>query len=382
MLTINDIKLNNCNLITFDLDKESDIDFSETITVDDKNYKVSIFNKSKMIVVYPMNDEIIKEENIHVYYNVVERFLDLVTMTKNKTFFINQSESYIISNKINGSQEVFITGIISQQFKATIKAIFTDMDGNEIISPKKEPIIIKDFMRYYRMSKGSDYLVSAYKYLYLSFESAMSEVVIRQGREDQWLEKVFTYLNNKYDIDGYFRKDMHEHFYHNQYKGVRVKLFHAKKDIIKPLDYLEMKELYNTYIDLNDICRFIFDKEFNVSTGGGFVIGEAMVNRMHGALKINYIKTDSEEKLRKAFITNSEVIDKEMRSIYEIELTDLNDLKFKKLSFLNENEEVMVVCTFNENIELTNISKLIYKLNHVYLNKTVHDRKFKDYQLN
>lgn len=381
MLTINDIKLNNCNLITFDLDKESDIDFSETITVDDKNYKVSIFNKSKMIVVYPMNDEIIKEENIHVYYNVVERFLDLVTMTKNITYFINQSESYIISNKINGSQDVLVTGIITQQFKATIKAILTDMDGNEIISPKKT-ILIKDFMRYYRMSKGSDYLVDAYKYLYLSFESAMAEIVKRRRREDQWLERVFTYLNNKYDIDGYFRKDMHEHFHHNQYKGVRVKLFHAKEDIIKPLDYLEMKELYNAYIDLNDICKFIFDKEFNITTGGGFVLGEATVSRMHGALKVNYIKTDCEKKTRKAFIANFEAIDKEMRSIYEVELIDLNDLKFKELSFLNENKEVTIVCNFNEKIELTNISKLTYKLTLVYLNKTVYDKKFKDYQLN
>jgi len=381
MLTINDIKLNNCNLITFDLDKESDIDFSETITVDDENDKVSIFNKSKMIVVYPMNDEIIKEENIHVYYKVVERFLDLVTMTKNITYCINQSESYIISNKINGSQDVLVTGIITQQFKATIKAILTDMDGNEIISPKKT-ILIKDFMRYYRMSKGSDYLVDAYKYLYLSFESAMAEIVKRRRREDQWLERVFTYLNNKYDIDGYFRKDMHEHFHHNQYKGVRVKLFHAKEDIIKPLDYLEMKELYNAYIDLNDICKFIFDKEFNITTGGGFVLGEATVSRMHGALKVNYIKTDCEKKTRKAFIANFEAIDKEMRSIYEVELIDLNDLKFKELSFLNENKEVTIVCNFNEKIELTNISKLTYKLTLVYLNKTVYDKKFKDYQLN
>lgn len=384
MIKIGDIILKDTNLMIFFMEKASTINFSVNYEENDVKYTISIYENNYILAVETNTGKIIENNDIDKFYDLGQKFLDMVLFKKKKAYFIDYSESYIYRNIINGKENIKIVGNMTHEMTATINATVIDKDGNIIDDKKDYSLEVYDFYRYFRMSIKTDYLIDAYRYLYLSFEYVMNSIITKIDSEKKWIEEVFKKLNNDYKIDNEFNKHMYNHFYNNHYKKYRNKLFHSKKDIIKPFDYFEMKGLYKAFIDLNEICKFVFSKKYNVYYGGGVVLSEYGFRSMYDpkeVVKIDKITVDNIDFEFPVNITSDTFDNVELKISRVYEATNIEKMIFKKVHFGNEKHLKLITSEFIEVIKITDINKIEFELIINSLNKSVFDRKFKDYYL-
>ncbi|MCK9293429.1 hypothetical protein M0P25_05110 [archaeon] len=384
MLKIGDNILRDTNLMIFFMEKVSTINFSVNHEENGIKFIISIYENNHILVVETENNIIIEDNDISKFYDLGQKFLDMVLFKKGKAYFVNHSESYIYRNIINGKENIKVVENMSLKMTATFNDVVLGKDGNIIDNEKDLSLEAYDFYRYFRTSIKTNYLIDAYRYLYLSYESVMHSIITKTNSEKKWIEEVFKKLNNDYKIDNEFNKNMYNHFYYNHYKKYRNKLFHSKDDIIKPFDYLEMKGLYKAFIDLNEICKFVFSKKCDEKYGGGLIISEYGFRSMYDslkAMKIDKIILEEQGIKIPVNIADDTFDNTEMKISRVYQAVNIKEMIFKKISFGNEKYLQLITSKFEEEIKIKNINKIEFEIIINSLNKSVFDRRFKDYYL-
>jgi len=183
MIKIGDIILKDTNLMIFFMEKASTINFSVNYEENDVKYTISIYENNYILAVETNTGKIIENNDIDKFYDLGQKFLDMVLFKKKKAYFIDHSESYIYRNIINGKENIKIVGNLTHEMTATINATVIDKDGNIIDDKKDYSLEVYDFYRYFRMSIKTDYLIDAYRYLYLSFEYVMNSIITKIDSE-------------------------------------------------------------------------------------------------------------------------------------------------------------------------------------------------------
>jgi len=183
-------------------------------------------------------------------------------------------------------------------FTVYTKLTVRDKNGNvKHSTPEKEPLWHESY-RYYRFSQISKDLFEAYRNLYLALESLLNYICPKQQEnEREWLKNALSQVNLKVDLGKHLNGSCPiEEFIRTQYLGVRVKLFHAKSNIILPHDELSMRDVDEAYKQLILIWHDVALEYINAPGIQGGGLTEAGFRRMVSPFKnFQLVYTDDDK---------------------------------------------------------------------------------------
>ena len=209
-------------------------------------------------------------------HGFIQKALDLLSIQNIAQLILKSPEdNHVVLFHENGKLTMQHVDILSFGVNVSTKVTKRKRNGTIIpTSPRPEPSWHEAF-RYYRLSQISKDLFEAYRNLYLSFESLLNFIYCKRAGEKEidWLTKALTEANSRIDLGELeaFRPCPINAFINNQYKGVRLKLFHAKTNIILPHNELSLEEVDEAYKKLLLIWHKVASEYLNTtehSTGG------------------------------------------------------------------------------------------------------------------
>ena len=383
-LDINDI--NYKYTIIFFLKKISNFNFESPILLENSEWHVGIVEGSKAIYASTNN----KLETIDLFYNcaylAVQRFLDKAILIKKPAMSVENDKDKQISLYISSEDNYKTLNIFAknfQKFEIELKVEARDNKGN-LIPPKFAINDYKPSVRYFRMSQLSEGLLDAYRYLYLAVESALNDFhPIKSGeREREWIGRAVKLANSKsknpliYDqysgIDEYFMQ------YH--YKQFRLKLFHSKKEILLPLDYYNLTEIYNAYVDLFEICAMVFEVQYGFNIKGGSHFTEHAIRAAVEGLKVDGITlfkdnvcSDLLYKINNITQFSAQGYKGHMK--IEMDIINKQNIAFDRYDISLDNE-ILIKLDLDETIQCEGFDFMIVNHEIMFTNRNIIDRPF------
>ncbi|MDK2988842.1 MAG: hypothetical protein PWR16_371 [Methanoculleus sp.] len=250
---------------------------SEKKSFDNGNWEVEV-QRGHRYIVARSKSVLLVDQILSIGFDHCQTFLDCVSISKKREMQIEGAGTeYILlfNNKNNFIlREVSLTEIV---IDTEVKITVTDKNGNIVPQPPQlEPVWTPAF-RYYRLSQSSQDLFEAYRNLFLGFEFMLHQICPKNKgeREIDWLYRTLSTINKKIPLSNYAPKgvqDPMQYLIDEQYKGIRVKLFHAKgNDFILPFENLNPQKVADAYEALISLWREIASVYFNIPREGGVV---------------------------------------------------------------------------------------------------------------
>lgn len=260
--------------IAYMLSKPSQLSKMYTIKNNSESWEVE-FSKGHSMVIARTSSALDKEKILTTGFNIIQKALDYLSIQKQTHLFVKNPENeYILLFKKNGKlilqhndTSQFVVGV-------SVNIEVKDKDGNIKPSALEKFPIWDVTLRYYRLSQVSEDLSEAYRNLYLSFESLLNYIYPWQGgSEENWLRKALNKVNLSVDLAKIAPSASCpiNHIIQTQYKNIRVKLFHAKTNIIIPHNELSPNVIYDAYRELLLLWHEVASKYLDVprlSEGG------------------------------------------------------------------------------------------------------------------
>jgi len=379
-------ELNFKYTIVFFLKKISNFDYESTISLEDSEWQVGIVKGSKAIYASTNN----KLETVDMYFNfsylAIQRFLDKAILIRKPAMAIENDKNKQISLFISREDNYKTLNIFAkdfQKFEIDLKVEARDNKGN-LIPPKSAINDYKPSVRYFRMSQLSESLLDAYRYLYLAVESALNDFhPIKSGeREKEWIGRVVKLANSKsknpliYDqysgIDEYFK------YYH--YKKFRLKLFHSKKEILLPLDYYDLTEIYNAYIELFEICAMVFKVQYGFNIKGGAHFTEHAIRAAVEGIKVDGITLFKDNVCSDLLYKINNITQfsaQGYRGHMKIEMDIINkqNIAFDRYEISLDNE-ILIKLDLDETIQCEGFDFMIVNHEIMFTNRNIIDRPF------
>jgi|AntRauTorckE6833_2_1112554.scaffolds.fasta_scaffold03930_3 hypothetical protein len=298
MIKIGNLEINESDYavaVVFFLKKESNLSYCADMIIASLTWTVKIIKGNHAVCAKTDGFKKSKKSYFESAYKAIQRFLDIVCLIKKPAMSIDydtkqQVSFYICNNPQNRSLEIISRDYL--KFEADIQIEARDSNGN-IINPKITATYVPA-ARYLRMSQLSESLLDAYRYLFLSVESALNAYSPHNNnnnnkREREWFGDVLELANKTSKNPLVYTNGIKKHFMNYHYTKMRNKLFHSKGKMILPFDNYDMSMLYDAYIGLFDICAMIFEVQFNQNIKGGFLISEYAIKALVEAIKIDNI---------------------------------------------------------------------------------------------
>jgi len=375
----------NYTVICF-LKREAHLSFSSSITIENTDWFVGIHEGSKTI--YASTNAILS--NNDDYFNssflALQRLLDMSILIEKPAMAIesdkNKQLSFLVSI-INGKKSLNIYAKEFLKFNIGFKYEVREVDDN-LFHKNHLMSEYKPSVRYFRMSQLSESLLDAYRYLYLSVESALNDLhpKLQKVKEMDWISKAIGLANSRSKNPLVYKgcSTIEEYFINYHYKQFRLRLFHSKKDVLLPLDLYDLSDLYNAYIDLFEICSMIFDVQYGFNIKGGGQVSEYAIKAAIEALEVNRI----------VFLKKGNPIEKIFRvdrinqftaQGYKGNLKFDLDVSSNQISLFDRyeigfDEEVYITLDFDENIEFDGFDYLIINHEVLFTNRNIIDRPF------
>lgn len=260
--------------IAYVLSNPSQISKMYTISNNNESWEVE-FAKGHSMVIARTSSALIKEKVLTTGFTVIQEALDYLSIQKQTHLFIKNPENECIALfEKNGKLVLQHNATSPFSVRVSVNIEVKDKDGN-IKSPAPEKFPIWDStLRYYRLSQISEDLSEAYRNLYLSFESLLNYIYPWQGGpEEKWLRNALNKINLAVDLAKIAPSGSCpiNHIIQTQYKDIRVKLFHAKTNIILPHNELSPNVIYDAYRELLLLWHEVASKYLDVpklSEGG------------------------------------------------------------------------------------------------------------------
>lgn len=383
-LAIDDVNYNNT--VIYFLKKPSHLSFSSTIIVENTDWYVGVSEDSK--TVYASTNTVLNTNDDYFSYSflAVQRLLDMAILIEKPAMAVesdkNKQVLFLVSI-INGKKTLSIHAKDFLKFETKIKIEARDLEGN-IIHGKSPMSEYKPSVRYFRMSQLSESLLDAYRYLYLSVESALNDLhpKFHKGKEMEWISNAIGLANSRSKTPLIYKgyTTIGEYFIDFHYKQFRLKLFHSKKNVLLPLDLYDLTDLYNAYIDLFEICSMIFDVQygFNIKRGAHFT--EHGIKAAIEGLAVNKIlffndknPVDDTFKVDKINQFNAQGYKGHLK--FELDVISSKKSSFNRYE-IGLDEEVYITLDFDEIIEFEGFDNIIVNHEVMYTNRNIIDRPF------
>lgn len=385
-MQVGNISLNtvdSLSIIWF-LEDASNKSFKDIIDIKGQTFEVFVEKGNSALIVSVKNVDNYNSSFLNKAYKAAQLFLDKLLFAKSQASYVDHKESTIVCFSNARITNFYIYSTLQLELKVEVEFQVSDIDGN-VKLPQIPTIVFFDPLRYYRMSLKANNLVDAYRYLYLSLESALNNYrpIVRSGEnkegEAKWLQNTLSQIESDYNSLTKYKDGLAKYFYINHYKAFRLKIFHSKEDVILPLNDFNSIDLYNGYLDLSTIVDEIFSAIYKLKLKSGAVVSSAMVENMLNTLSYRYIhfsgKDKIEYKLEKGNY-NSRI--KGNSGIHKVLLKNIDKLDFGEIRFLNNDKATLVSNKIKENIIMENISEITILTDVVFLNKNKFDRKFNE----
>lgn len=372
--------------IIYFLKKISNLYFSSTILLENSEWNVGVVEGSKAIYASTKN----KLEAIDMYYNcsylAVQRFLDKAVLIRKPAMSVENDKNKQISLLISSEDNYKTLNIFAkdfQKFEVNIKVEARDMNGNLI--PPKSPISdYKPSVRYFRMSQLSESLLDAYRYLYLAVESALNDFHPKKSKqgEKEWIGTAVILANSKSKNPLLYEKytGIDEYFKNYHYEQFRLKLFHSKKEILLPLDYYDLTEIYNAYIDLFEICAMVFEVQYGFNIKGGSHFTEHGIRAAVEGLKVNDIIFFKDNNCSNLFFKINNINQFSAKGYKAHMRIAMDVLNKQKIVFdryeISLDKEVLIKLDFDETIECEGFDFLLINHEIMFTNRNIIDRPF------
>jgi hypothetical protein len=168
-------------------------------------------------------------------YEVAQKGMDwLCAVGRDNLAIIDASTEYFVWWREDTKQVLRFVGIGYQSMSMEMTIEVKDKDGNPVPPQPGPAPVYHESLRYFRISQVTEDLFEAYRNLWLAFELLLSYKYPRgRGQELDWLENslrdIHSELNlaNAVQVNG---SDVAQELIDELYKGVRLKLFHAKEN--------------------------------------------------------------------------------------------------------------------------------------------------------
>ncbi len=268
-------------------------------------------------------------------FEVCQKALDLLSVVNRQNMILKDPGiSHVLLFK--EENEYVLREVSNMDLSFSIEASVTVRNKNGNIVPQPipaEPEWLRTF-RYYRLSQTTKDLYEAYRNLYLSFESALSQVcpIKKREREIDWLRRALNGIKAEVNLSEYMPDengvpksavDPVDYIIENQYKLSRLGLFHSKEDVILPHALPNPEMLLKEHRRLIQIWYAIVSGYFNVPTGGGEVTDQGFKDLMSRAFDNGYMFQVTDDP------TPSEP-DDSVVSPLNYPVISFNDFKFEK----------------------------------------------------
>ncbi|MDI6452360.1 hypothetical protein [Peloplasma aerotolerans] len=386
------IRIGNMNInisdfriaILFFLKKKSHITYSSDIEIENLTWSVKTFKDNYAICATTNGSKKSKKAYYESGYKAIQRFLDVVCLIKKPAMSIDydtkeQVSFYMINTPEHRSLEIYSRDYL--KFDANIEFEIRDLDGNLIES--KIEATYYPAVRYLRMSQLSDSLLDAYRYLFLSVESAINVYSPHtKNKENEWFGDVLEHANIKSKNPLVYSEGIKKHFIKNHYTKIRNKLFHSKGKMILPFDNYDMSMLYDAYIDLFDICAMIFEVHFNQNIRGGFSISESVIKSSIEGIKLDEINFSEKNVKSNMEVLKLKNIEQPLAEGYsgklkiKLKVIDQDkNLAFDKYE-LNYKGNPQIYYEFKELVVINGLNSILINHSVFFTNRNIIDRPF------
>jgi len=259
--------------------------FSHVHSFEDGKWEVEVREGQSTIVARSL--EVLQpDEILNQGYEACQKYLDLVSVAEQRYMVVKDpEESHTLLFKV-GEQLVLRRVLIDKLAIEVSASVTVFRNGKVVFPPPESEIKWIPALRYYRLSRASHDLYEAYRYLFLSFESLLYEIIPLKSaheRETDWIRRALTDINALIPLADYVpagTPDPVEYFRKLQY-GTRCDLFHAKgTQCILPYANLNLQDLAAAYEQLLQLWQMIASKYYNIPYDNGSITFEGFKDLM------------------------------------------------------------------------------------------------------
>ncbi len=256
---------------------------SQLISFDNCRWEAEVKKEHSSVVVRCREIHTI-EEILSMGYEYCQRLLDIISLKYNIRLRTKSADSanFIIYRDPSGDFILRISSLDKLNFGLEASATIYDIKGNIQPQPREpepepepEPEWIPAY-RYYRLSQTTEDLFEAYRNIFLCFENILNSICPKNTgeREVDWFKRALNQINPNVPLSNYSPPgtlDPIDYFYNSQYRDLRVKLFHAKNQIILPQENPNPSLVLEGYKTLVTLILKLVEKYFNMkNASGGF----------------------------------------------------------------------------------------------------------------
>ncbi|WP_048151194.1 hypothetical protein [Methanolacinia paynteri] len=272
--------------VCFNLSKPSPL--SQIYSSEDNKWEIEVIEGQPSIIARSI-ENIQPDDILNQGYEICQKYLDLVSVTRKENMSINNdNDIYTVLFKTKDKFVIRLVTMVIFSFNVTASAtVFRD--GKEVPSPPKAEVKWNPAFRYYHLSKISTNIFEAYRNLFLSLESLLSEKYPLQGREGEvkWFRRALEEINKTIPLNKYFPAINNctsiDYFIDNQYVKFRCNLFHSKDcQSLLPFADLDQQELTSGYEELLRFWQELVNVYCNIPRGGGGITYAGFQDLMNG----------------------------------------------------------------------------------------------------
>lgn len=252
---------------------------NQLISFDNGKWEAEVKKEHSSVVVRCLEIHTI-EEILSTGYEYCQRLLDIISLKYNIRLRTKSADSanFIVYSDSSSNFVLKISSLDEINFKLEATATVYDTNGNIKLQPlEPEPEWIAAY-RYYRLSQTTEDLFEAYRNIFLCFENILYSICPKNTneREVDWFKRALNQINPNVPLSKYSpigTPNPIEYLYNSQYRDLRVKLFHAKNQIIVPQESPNPTLVLEGYKNLVRLILEIVEKYFNIKNArGGFTL--------------------------------------------------------------------------------------------------------------
>ena len=147
-----------------------------------------------------------------------------------------------------------------------------------------------------------------------------------------------------------------------------------------PLDYYDLTEIYNAYIDLFEICAMVFEVQYGFNIKGGSHFTEHAIRVAVEGLKVNEITFFKGNNCSDVFFKINNINQFSAKGYKGHMKIDMDVLNKQKIAFdryeVSLDKEVLIKLDFDETIECEGFDFLLINHEIMFTNRNIIDRPF------
>jgi hypothetical protein len=201
---------------------------------------------------------------------VAQKFLDLMAVQAQLAYrIVNQGDS-VVWRRTSDLPKLQVSATLPIGTGMSANPQLIDAEGKVITSQAQSPNAESAF-RYYRFASSSADLFESYRYLFLSFESALDDLEPQGGsrKETQWLNDALEKAISEYSLDlsAYSKNpsDAVSEFINKHYSAIRCGTFHAKIGALSPGDPAAIEQVRSQLTKFQPLVKGLLNKHFGAA---------------------------------------------------------------------------------------------------------------------